>query len=95
MTVTLNLRIAGRVQGVGFRDAMRTEALTHGVTGWVRNRRDGSVEAVVQGEPAAVDAVVAWARRGPPAGRVTEFDASPVQGEFVRHYTSFEWLPTT
>ena len=94
MAITLHLRIAGRVQGVGFRDAMRTEALARGVTGWVRNRRDGSVEAVVQGEPAAVDAVVAWARRGPPAGRVTEFDASSVQGKLDRPYTSFDLLPT-
>ena len=94
MAITLHLRIAGRVQGVGFRDAMHDEALAHGVTGWVRNRRDGSVEAVVQGEPAAVDAVVAWARRGPPGGRVTEFDASFAQSEFDRPYTGFDWLPT-
>jgi len=94
MAITLHLQIAGRVQGVGYRDAMRVEALAHGVTGWVRNRRDGSVEAVVQGEPAAVESVVAWARRGPPAGRVASVDARVAQSELDRPYAGFDWLPT-
>lgn len=68
------LRIAGRVQGVGFRDAMLRVATTAGVTGWVRNRRDGSVEALVQGDSAGIDKVIAWARRGPPGARVEAFD---------------------
>jgi acylphosphatase len=69
------------VQGVGYRATMVDEALAAGASGWVRNRRDGSVEAFVQGTPAAVDAVVRWARRGPAAARVTELeqhDAPPL-----------------
>lgn len=94
MTVTRHLIVSGRVQGVGYRDGLRTEALANGVTGWVRNRRDGTVEAVIQGAPAAVDAVLAWARRGPPAARVSEIAAQAVQGELDRPYAGFDWLPT-
>jgi len=68
--------VRGRVQGVGFRYAMVDVAERHGATGWVRNRRDGTVEAFVQGDPAAVDAIVAWCRRGPPAARVDAVEAS-------------------
>jgi ADP-ribose pyrophosphatase len=64
------LRIRGRVQGVGFRDALIMRAREAGAVGWVRNRIDDTVEAFVQGEPAAVGRVIAWARRGPPAARV-------------------------
>jgi acylphosphatase len=63
--------VRGRVQGVGFRYATLDAAQAAGVTGWVRNRRDGAVEALLQGEAAAVEALVAWCRRGPPAARVT------------------------
>jgi len=94
MTVTLHVRISGRVQGVGYRDAMRSEALARGISGWVRNRRDGSVEAVLQGEAAALDALLAWARRGPPAARVAEVRANPAQGEHERPYAGFDWLPS-
>ena len=94
MPATYHLRIAGRVQGVGYRYALRTEALANGVAGWVRNCRDGTVEAVLQGAPAAVDAVVAWARRGPPAARVDGIDAQAAQDEFDRPYSGFEFLPT-
>ena len=64
------LRIRGRVQGVGFRDALCSEARRLGVLGWVRNRRDGSVEALLSGSPEAVAALTSWARRGPPAAQV-------------------------
>ena len=94
MGVTLHLRITGRVQGVGYRDALRREALDRGVTGWVRNRRDGSVEAVVQGSAEAVDALTAWARRGPPAARVQEVEVTEASGELARRYDGFDWLPT-
>jgi acylphosphatase len=66
------LVIRGRVQGVGFRDAAVQAAFELGVTGWVRNRREGHVEAQVQGEAAAVERFVIWCRRGPPLARVAE-----------------------
>ena len=95
VNVTRHLRIAGRVQGVGYRDALRREALAIGVAGWVRNRRDGTVEAILQGAPETVDAVLAWARRGPPAARVSGVDTQPAQGELERPYDGFDCLPTS
>ena len=64
--------ISGRVQGVWFRDSMRKEAERLGIQGWVRNRPDRSVEAVAQGESERVEALIAWAWRGPPMARVEE-----------------------
>lgn len=90
MTVTCHLRICGRVQGVGFRMYMQRQAQIRGVAGWVRNRHDGSVEAVVQGAEDAVDPVIEWARRGPPGARVTDVQVSPDSGT----YGSFEMRPT-
>lgn len=87
---TLHLSIRGRVQGVGFRYAMHAQARSHGVTGWVRNRRDGSVEAMIQGPAAALEALREWSRRGPPGAEVTGLDAQPATGAFE----SFEMLPT-
>ena len=92
--VTLQLRISGRVQGVNFREAMRREGERLGVTGWVRNRSDGTVEAVVQGAPEMVDAIVAWARRGPPGARVDNVQVRPAAGELARSYPDFQRLPS-
>lgn len=83
---TLRLVIHGRVQGVFFRDSMRREAQRLGVAGWVRNRSDGSVEAAVQGEAAAMDAIVRWARHGPAGAQVERVEIEP----HVGNYTSFE-----
>lgn len=94
MKITLHMHIAGRVQGVGYRDALRTEARALGINGWVRNRRDGTVEAVVQGTPRAVEKILAWARHGPPAARVVDVDAKSAQGELDRPYSGFEQLPS-
>lgn len=94
MRVSRRLQIRGRVQGVGFRDALRREALARGCTGWVRNRRDGSVEALVAGEGPAVEAVIAWSRQGPPAARVSGVVVEPPSSELDRSSTSFDWLPT-
>jgi acylphosphatase len=80
--ITRHVRIRGHVQGVGFRMYMQREAQRHGVAGWVRNRHDGSVEAVVQGEPDAVEAVIAWARHGPPSARVIDIDVSTGEGDY-------------
>jgi acylphosphatase len=62
--------VSGRVQGVWFRESCREEAVLRGVAGWVRNLADGRVEAVFQGEPDAVDAMVTWCHEGPPRARV-------------------------
>ncbi|HEY4698506.1 MAG TPA: acylphosphatase [Gallionella sp.] len=85
-TITLRLVIHGRVQGVFFRDSMRREAQNLKVAGWVRNRSDGAVEAAVHGEPAAVDAIVRWARRGPQHAQVERVEIEPDEGS----YASFE-----
>jgi acylphosphatase len=66
--------ITGLVQGVGFRHAMAREARRLALAGWVRNRFDGSVEAVASGDETALDALGRWARRGPPAARVEAVD---------------------
>jgi acylphosphatase len=66
----VRLRITGRVQGVGYRAWAIDAAVRLGLRGWVRNRRDGSVEALAIGETAAVSALVAACRHGPPAARV-------------------------
>ena len=66
--------IHGRVQGVGFRASCQQQAVGLGVTGWVRNRWDGAVEALVEGPAEAVDAMVRWCRRGPPAAEVTSVE---------------------
>ena len=85
-----HLIISGRVQGVNYRESMCREAQRLGVTGWVRNRRDGSVEAVVEGAPSDVQAMLEWAHRGPPSARVTDVMVSEHTGAF----RSFERLAT-
>lgn len=62
--------VAGRVQGVWFRDSCGREARSRGVGGWVRNRADGRVEAAFEGPPDDVEQMVAWCREGPPRARV-------------------------
>ena len=84
------LQISGRVQGVGFRYSLQREAARLGLTGWVRNRRDGSVEATIQGPQDAVEKVIEWAHRGPSSARVTDVQVKEAQGEFDR----FDVKPT-
>ena len=80
MVVRRRVVVSGRVQGVWFRESCRREAESVGVAGWVRNRADGAVEAVFEGESAPVLALVAWCRTGPPRAdveRVEVVDEAP------------------
>jgi acylphosphatase len=79
---TLHLVMHGRVQGVWYRDSMRREAEMLGVSGWCRNRSDGTVEAMVQGEAAAVDVLLAWAHRGPELAQVSRVEVAEGSGNF-------------
>jgi acylphosphatase len=82
------LRIAGAVRGVGYRDWLLAQARRHGLSGWVRNRADGTVEALLAGDAPAVQAVVNACRRGPALARVTSIEESfaepPSEPGFVR-----------
>lgn len=77
----VRVRVEGRVQGVFFRESTRREALALGVSGWVRNRADGSVEALFEGDEKAVERAIAFVRRGPERARVLRVhvtDEAPV-----------------
>lgn len=89
-----HIHVKGRVQGVGFRYALRDEAERLGITGWVRNRSDGSVEALVQGDAEALERLLAWTRRGPPAAQVVEVEIKPPAPQLDRSYTRFEIWPS-
>lgn len=88
---TVHVRIEGRVQGVGCRAWVETLALSLGLSGWVRNRHDGSVEAAFQGPPEKVAETLRHCEEGPPAARVTRVD---VLGEGVGSFDGFEVRPT-
>jgi len=79
---THRLRIHGRVQGVWFRESMRMEAERLNVAGWVRNAPDGTVEAVIQGPAEAVEAMIEWARSGPPLARVDRVEIGEADGVY-------------
>lgn len=87
----VNVIISGQVQGVGFRDFAQRRAQSLGVTGWVRNRSDGTVEIRVEGEAAQIDKLLDALSDGPPSARVEEVEVEEVEptGEFegfsVRH----------
>ncbi len=85
-----HLTIFGQVQGVGFRYHFSEQARRLGITGWVRNRRGGSVEAVIAGAPEAVEALIAWAGTGPSAASVDRIELSDAEGSFA----GFELRPT-
>ena len=84
------LVITGLVQGVGFRYAMMAQARLLGVNGWVRNRRDGGVEAMVAGSAGQVEAMLAWSRIGPAGSAVDAVMVETASGD----YTDFELRPT-
>jgi len=88
--LTKHLLITGRVQGVGYRYYLAYKARQFSITGWVRNRRDGSVEALIQGTPENIEAMVARAHRGPPNSAVAAVKVSEGSGT----YTEFVTRPT-
>ena len=88
---TVHLRIEGRVQGVGYRAWLEATAIRHGLDGWARNRRDGSVEALLSGPAADVAAVIDACRRGPMLARVDRIDTNPADAPAK---AGFDVLPT-
>jgi acylphosphatase len=88
-----HLSITGIVQGVGYRASFMAQAQALRLSGWVRNRRDGSVEAVVAGDAAGVDEIIAWARQGPPGARVDGVAVSEAADEQAAS-GKFDMLPT-
>ena len=83
MAVRRRVLVAGRVQGVFFRDSCARRAEAVGLAGWVRNRADGRVEACFEGEPEAVERMVEWCREGPRRAHVTDIEVveEPPQAE--------------
>lgn len=90
MTEKRRLVITGLVQGVGYRHGMARRAEALGISGWVRNRRDGSVEAMVAGNAEAVATMIAWAGHGPAGAEVAHVAVELGSGD----HDSFEQLPT-
>jgi len=79
--------IYGHVQGVFFRDATRRLAEREGVTGWIRNRPDGAVEAVFEGEPDSVERLVSFARKGPRGAQVERVELAEEEPEGLRGFS--------
>ena len=92
MALQARLTITGRVQGVGYRDWAITTGRSLGLAGWVRNRTDGSVEALVVGDDQAVGAMIDACRRGPMVARVDAVDVEPIDLDVLPQ--GFTQLPT-
>jgi acylphosphatase len=93
----VRLMITGRVQGVGFRAFVGEEAERRGLRGWVRNRRDGALEAVIGGPAEAVEAMIAACRQGPRSARVDKLDVQPAETTALEKLLpgeDFSLLPT-
>jgi acylphosphatase len=89
---TVRVIVRGKVQGVGFRDFAQMQALALRLDGWVRNRSDGTVEAMVSGEPALIERMMIALRVGPPHSAVTNVRSMPEEGAKVE--PGFRVLPT-
>lgn len=85
--IRAHVRVSGLVQGVGYRWSTWRQASQLELSGWVRNRRDGRVEAVFEGEPARIEAMLHWCQQGPPSAQVTHVD---VEIEPVENLHGFE-----
>ncbi|MBN9537055.1 MAG: acylphosphatase [Reyranella sp.] len=92
MVLQARLTITGRVQGVGYRDWAVATGQSLGLTGWVRNRRDGAVEALIVGDETAVGRMIDACRSGPALARVDEIDVDPVDLDILPE--GFTRLPT-
>ncbi len=90
MPVTKHLIITGRVQGVGFRYYVEYKARQFKINGWVRNRHDGSVEAMIQGAAEDIEAMIVRLHRGPPKAAVSDITVKDGEGS----YADFQVLPT-
>jgi acylphosphatase len=90
----VRIRVHGSVQGVGYRAFLCAEGEAHGVSGWVRNRRDGTVEAEVSGTPAAIDGIIASARRGPAGGQVEQVEIAELPQKEGSAAPGMRVLPT-
>jgi acylphosphatase len=93
-TICRHLRITGHVQGVGYRWSLCARAEALGLAGWVCNRRDGSVEALVYGPPEAVEALTGWAHDGPPSAHVEGVVCNELPVADGETLTRFEQRPT-
>jgi acylphosphatase len=90
----VHLTVRGRVQGVGFRAFVEDEALRRGLDGWVRNRRDGTVEAAVAGPPEEIDSWITALRQGPPGSRVDGMETKEADKSASGTGPGFSVLPT-
>jgi len=94
----IHVILRGQVQGVGFRAFVEHQALSRGIGGWVRNRRDGTVEAVFAGDPASVEAMIAVCKNGPRGSRVDDIEQrDAVEDDLLalrRQAEIFSCLPT-
>ncbi|MFA7693547.1 MAG: acylphosphatase [Candidatus Hydrogenedentes bacterium] len=88
MTESLHVVISGRVQGVGFRFAAQNEARRHGLIGWVRNRSDGTVEALFEGERTVLESMLLWCGRGSDWAAVEK--VVPTWGPAEKQYATFK-----
>jgi acylphosphatase len=86
-SIRAHLIVEGRVQGVWFRDSTRQEAVRLGLSGWVKNRFDGTVEVVAEGPSERVRTLVSWCHHGPPAARVT--GVREFKEDFTGEFESF------
>ena len=83
----IHIIVEGKVQGVWFRGSTEDEARALGLTGWVRNLRDGRVEVLAEGEEEKLDSLAAWCKKGPPGARVTKMDLN--KGDYTGEFREF------